>query len=73
MTNIDILNTVLLLLAIGYGVSFGVGNVIKKTIGAITLRPIKQNNTGKILDGLFVTAILYFAFTQKAWLIGIMG
>jgi len=73
MTNFDIFNTVLLLLTIGYGISFGVGNVIKKTIGAITLKSIKQNDTGKILDGLFVTSILYFAFTQKAWLIGMMG
>ena len=77
----DIFNTTLLLVTIAYGFSFGIMNIIKKIVYIISLvlsvlvggnPTLNQSDAGKILDGMFLTSVLYFATIGKPFIMSIL-
>ena len=53
------INSVLLVLTISYGFAFGIRNWILRLLNVFS-GGINQLSVGKILDGMFLTVVLYF-------------
>ena len=59
------MNELLLSITVGYGVIYGVKNMLLRIQCILTGSKLLQSSLGGLLDGMFISFILYFALFQK--------
>jgi len=59
ISNMSLIDILVVLYLLIWGVVYGMTNTIKKFVAAITLRRITQNTFGKLGDALWVLSSIY--------------
>lgn len=68
MDGLYLINLVVFLYVVIYGIALGIGNMATRIIAIISLRSVRQTTLGGILDAIWITAIIYFWLWQPKFI-----